>query len=221
MPHTVTLGCHNGPPRRVPSTGIPSNPKRVGRTSTSAHLPVPVVRETFTRTAGIPTTPRDFHHPVERTSYNDDVFTERYAKPVLTYAGFQRRGIRENSQSLAAMPELVERALLEPFPLSIETPLPAHTIRAAVFIRDSPTGAVASLWSKTATAPFRPSRELTTPPDTTEQVHPSRPRPCGRQPQHGRPFPSHGPMRRRRPTLGGPFRFWFPCRGRPSPEALL
>ena len=46
------------------------------------------------------------------------------------------------------MTEHVDRALLEPFPLSIETPLPAHTVRAAVFVRDSPPDAVASFWSK-------------------------------------------------------------------------
>ena len=41
----------------------------------------------------------------------------------------------------------MEEASEAPFFLSLQTPLPASTTEAALFIRDSPSGAVISLWN--------------------------------------------------------------------------
>ena len=85
--------------------------------------------------------------PMRHWSYNDDVEVEAYRPPGLAYAGKLRRGIRENLESCASMREHVSRALREPFPLSVETPMPKDTLGAAIFSRDCPPGQLRSFWS--------------------------------------------------------------------------
>ena len=72
------------------------------------------------------------HPPAQRRSYNDDVRVEAYKPAELTYAGKQRREIRENFVSLSSTEDHVHRALREQFPLSVGTPLPHDTKDDAV-----------------------------------------------------------------------------------------
>ena len=68
----------------------------------------------------------------------------RYVQPKLAYAGFQRRGIHENSQHISPIEQHVEQALIGDSPLSIDAPLPGNTVRAAEFVLDSHPDAGAS-----------------------------------------------------------------------------
>ena len=85
--------------------------------------------------------------PMRHRSYNDDVEVEAYGSPVLAYAGKQRRGIHENLESRASMLEHVSRALREPFPLSVGTPMPKDTSDAAIVSRDCPPDQLRSFWA--------------------------------------------------------------------------
>ena len=71
--------------------------------------------------------------PRMRSSYNDDVKLDAFAPADMTYAGKQRRGIRENFESCSSMRDRVLRALDERFPLGAPMPLPEHIKKAAVF----------------------------------------------------------------------------------------
>lgn len=85
--------------------------------------------------------------PRQHRSYNDDVRVEAYEPPAMAYADKQRRGIHENLESCESTREHVSRALREPFPLSVETPLPQDTLDAAVFSRDCPPDRLRAFWA--------------------------------------------------------------------------
>ena len=71
--------------------------------------------------------------PRVHSSYNDDVKLDSYQPADMSYAGKQRRGIRENLESCTPMRDHVSRALGERFPLASPIPLPEHIKKAAVF----------------------------------------------------------------------------------------
>ena len=86
----------------------------------------------FTCSARIPTEPEGFRTPIHHSPHKYDVRSEHYIRPKLTYAGFQRRGIRENFHRLSSLEQHVEQALIEVPPLSIDTPTGEHYPRGGI-----------------------------------------------------------------------------------------
>ena len=64
--------------------------------------------------------------PLVHSSHNDDVKRDAFAPADMTYAGKQRRGIRENFESCASSRDHVRRSMNERFPLAAPIPLPEH-----------------------------------------------------------------------------------------------
>ena len=71
--------------------------------------------------------------PRVRSSFNDDVKLDAFQPADMTYAGKQRKGIRENFESFTSMQDHVRRALGERFPLAAPIPPPEHIKKEAVF----------------------------------------------------------------------------------------
>lgn len=82
----------------------------------------------------------------KRTYYNDDLFAKHFQSSSMHFAGKQRRGVVDEHLECMPLSEHVDTALSAPFFLSLETPLPASTARAAVFLRGSPANSVLSFW---------------------------------------------------------------------------
>ena len=98
----------------------------------AAHLPSIIKRQM--EQATIPRLDRALVQlPRLHSSFNDDVKLDSFLPADMTYAGKQRRGIRENFESCTSMQGHVRRALNERFPLAAPIPLPEHIKKAAVF----------------------------------------------------------------------------------------
>ena len=85
--------------------------------------------------------------PSKQESYNGDLNLPAYASSARTYAGKQRRGVVDEHLACVTIHEHVSEALNSPFFLSLQTPLPASTTEAALFLRDSPTQALIQFWN--------------------------------------------------------------------------
>ena len=77
--------------------------------------------------------------PTKLINYNDDLLIEHFQSSSKHFAGKQRRGVIDDHLDFLSLLEHVDSALSAPFFLSLETPLPATTVRAAIFLRDSPS----------------------------------------------------------------------------------
>ena len=124
--------------KTTPLSALPSNPTPTPKLPLQYGPNSQSLFDQFAHSARIPTTPAAFRPPRHRSSYRDDIRLEHYIKPALKYAGFQRRGIHDNSEHLSSIEQHVIQALAEDFPLSIDAPLAEHTKKASIFGRDSP-----------------------------------------------------------------------------------
>ena len=70
-----------------------------------------------------------------------------YKPPKLAYDGKQRKGAHESFDACSSREEHVLRELKDPFPLSVETPLPNDTVDAAYFSRDCPPEQLRAFWN--------------------------------------------------------------------------
>ena len=84
--------------------------------------------------------------PGERKCYNNNIKLPFYENSTRAYADKQRKGVSGEHTACTSMGQHVEEALSAPFFLSLQTPLPASTTEAALFLMDSPNGAVIAFW---------------------------------------------------------------------------
>ena len=76
--------------------------------------------------------PTTAEHPLRlprKGGFNDDVKLEAYQPASLSFAGKQRKCIREAFGGCSSFTDHVGRAMKHPFPLASEIPIPADTAR--------------------------------------------------------------------------------------------
>ena len=91
--------------------------------------------------------------PSKQESYNNDLNLPSYPSSARTYADKQRKGVMGERNTCLSVTEHVTAALEDPFFLSPQTPLPASTTEAALFLRDSPGPALISFWNTQIKSP--------------------------------------------------------------------
>ena len=92
--------------------------------------------------------PEKFPLPTPELSYNDDVELPLYESALRSYAGTQKKGIRDEHPSAKTVDEHVKAALSAPFFLAQKTPLPESLERSIQFLGKSNLAAVRQFWTK-------------------------------------------------------------------------
>ena len=92
--------------------------------------------------------PALFPIPVRGKPYNDDVVLPLYDDAWRSYAGTQRRGIRDEHPNATSVHEHITEALQAPFFLAQSTPLPVSTGRAIDFLATSRPTSAKAFWPK-------------------------------------------------------------------------
>ena len=80
------------------------------------------------------------------TRSTDDVKLEHYRSPTLSFMNAQRKGVRDPFPGTASHAAHVDRALLEPFPLSVECPLPEEVKESISFLKGCSDDVLKSFW---------------------------------------------------------------------------
>ena len=80
-------------------------------------------------------------------SYSDDITLSHYVASNRTWAGEQRKGAHYNITCAISRTDHVERAMLEPFHLAGEIPIPPDVTRAIDFISPTPDRSIRKFWN--------------------------------------------------------------------------
>lgn len=84
--------------------------------------------------------------PSKPESYSDDINLQHYVASNRTWAGEQRNGFHYNITDATSRTDHVEKAILEPFHLAGEIPIPPEVTRAMDFISSTPDRSTRQFW---------------------------------------------------------------------------